>query len=182
MAAWSSGWTDRRSSSPVDHPALRRTSMTDSPRTHTEKLRAESEPEQSPDRSLTGADDSSEDGADWSDAIDGQPREHSRHRKPTVRGFATHNLITHHAGAGGSTTCRRSEIPHPPTEDWRRVDCSDCVASRPARLRLLASDGACAVCRRQDGRCFATPIDTPYRSGIRGCSHVDGCRCQIVSA
>ena len=134
------------------------------------------------DESRRGADDSPGDSAEWSDAIDGEPREHSRDRKLTVRGFATHNMITHHAGAGVLATCGRSEVANPPTEDWRRVDCPDCVANRPARLRLVASDDACSVCRKQDGRCFATPHDTPYRSGIRGCGHVDGCRCQIVSA
>jgi hypothetical protein len=138
----------------------------------------------SPDLSPESDDRSPKEDAEWSEAVDGVSLGASRHRKPTVRGFAPHNMITHHAhpGAGGSTTCGRSEVPSPPTSDWRRVDCPECVASRPAQLRLVASDGGCPVCRKQNGRRFAAPRDTPYRLGIRGCNHPDGCRCRIVSA
>jgi hypothetical protein len=138
----------------------------------------------SPDLSPESDDKSPEEDAEWSEAIDGLSRGASRHRKPTVLGFAPHNMITHHArpGAGVSTTCSRSEVPNPPTSDWRQVDCPECIESRPAHLRLLTSDGACTVCRRQNGRRFAAQRKTPYRAGIRGCSHPGGCRCRIVSA
>jgi hypothetical protein len=122
-------------------------------------------------------------GAAWSEATGGEAGR-SRRRKSTVRGFAPHNMITHHIdiGADEATSCGRTEAPSSPTSDWRHVDCVDCIARRPPKLRLVASAGACAVCERQNGRCFATPLDTPYRPGIRGCSHPAGCRCQIVSA
>jgi hypothetical protein len=101
----------------------------------------------------------------------------------TVRGFATHNMIVHHADvANGVATCGRTEIQKPTTADWRMVDCPDCVSRRPPRLRLVATEGACEVCRRVDGRDLSTPPDEPYRVGIRGCTHPGGCRCRVVSA
>jgi hypothetical protein len=105
---------------------------------------------------------------------------------PVSPTYAEHGVVIHHATVfayGTATTCGRTEIPKPSTNDWRGVSCEACKALRPERLRVLAEADACPAYRAMHRRTIRGAATLPLPVPIVGCANRGGwCRCKIVNA